>query len=78
MPQRLTGEGVEPQRQSRGGIRHPTIPKTDLRTKLVARESNWDLRPLPEPATDSPSESLARILKRTGLALEGVEVVAAP
>src|SRR5437868_15249856 len=35
MPQRLTSKGVEPQRQSRGGVRHPTIPKADLRSELI-------------------------------------------
>jgi WD40 repeat protein len=48
----------------------------DLRTKLVATESNWELRPLPQPASDSPSETLAMTLRKTGLALEGVEIVA--
>jgi len=31
-----------------------------------------------QPASDSPAESLAGTLQRTGLAMEGVEIVAAP
>ena len=55
-----------------------SLVRSDLRVKLIASESNWDFRPLPQPVTDSPAQSLARTLERTGLALEGVEVVAAP
>src|SRR5262249_7386978 len=55
-----------------------SIVRPDLRARLVASESNWDFRPLPQPTTESPKEGLARILKKTGLALEGVEIVAAP
>jgi hypothetical protein len=49
-----------------------------VKTKLVAGRSSWDLRPLPPPASDSPEVSLARTLRKTGLALEGAEIVAAP
>ena len=55
-----------------------SVIRPDLRVKLIASESSWDFRPLPHPASDSPAESLARTLRRTGLALEGVEIVAAP
>jgi hypothetical protein len=50
----------------------------DLRAELVATDSNWELRPLPQPASDSPARSLSRTLRKTGLALEGVEIVVAP
>ena len=50
----------------------------DLRTKLVFNTTSWNLRPLPRPAVDTPAESLQRTLRKTGLALTGVEVVAAP
>ena len=52
--------------------------RPDLRARLIASESNWDFRPLPQPTTESPEEGLARTLEKTGLALEGVEIVAAP
>jgi hypothetical protein len=55
-----------------------SLLRTDLRAKLVIGSSNWELRPVPEPVNDPPGESLARVLRRTGLTLEGVEVVAAP
>ena len=55
-----------------------SIIRPDLRARLVMSEPNWDLRPLPQPVSDAPGEGLARVLRRTGLALEGVEVVAAP
>jgi tRNA A-37 threonylcarbamoyl transferase component Bud32 len=55
-----------------------SVIRPDLRVKLIASESSWDFRPLPQPASDSPAQSLARTLRRTGLALEGVEIVAAP
>jgi tRNA A-37 threonylcarbamoyl transferase component Bud32 len=55
-----------------------SLVRPDLRVRLVASESNWDFRPLPEPDSVSATESLARTLRRTGLALEGVEIVAAP
>ena len=55
-----------------------SVIRPDLKVKLIASESAWDFRPLPQPASDSPEESLARTLQRTGLALEGVEIVAAP
>ena len=50
----------------------------DLRAKLVMTSTHWERRPLPEPATESPNRSLARMLERTGLAVQGVELVAAP
>jgi len=52
--------------------------RPDLGAKVVNNEANWELRPLPGPARDSPAESLASTLKKTGLALKGVDVVAAP
>jgi len=55
-----------------------SVLRPDLRAKLVASESSWDLRPVPAPVSDSPAEGLRRTLRRTGLALEGVEVVAGP
>jgi tRNA A-37 threonylcarbamoyl transferase component Bud32 len=55
-----------------------SLVRPDLRVKLITSESNWDFRPLPQPATDSPDEGLVRTLQRTGLRLEGIEVVAAP
>jgi len=55
-----------------------SLVRPDLRVRLIASQSNWDFRPLPEPDSDSATESLARTLRRTGRALEGVEVVAAP
>ena len=55
-----------------------TFVRPDLRAMLVVSSTHWDLNPLPRPASDSPAECLARTLKQTGLALEGVEIVAAP
>jgi eukaryotic-like serine/threonine-protein kinase len=55
-----------------------SVLRPDLRARLVASESNWDLRPLPPPVSDSPAMGLQRTLRKTGLALEGVEVVAGP
>ncbi|HET6984767.1 MAG TPA: WD40 repeat domain-containing protein, partial [Myxococcaceae bacterium] len=55
-----------------------SVLRPDLRAKLVASASNWDLRPLPAPVSDSPAESLQHTLRKTGLALEGVEVGAGP
>jgi len=55
-----------------------SLVRPDFRVRLIASESNWDFRPLPEPVGDSAAESLASTLRRTGLALEGVEIVAAP
>ncbi|HET9158308.1 MAG TPA: WD40 repeat domain-containing serine/threonine protein kinase, partial [Myxococcaceae bacterium] len=55
-----------------------SLVRPDLRASLMIGENSWELRPLPQPATDSPAETLARTLRKTGLALEGVEVVAAP
>jgi len=52
--------------------------RPDLRAKLVLGDSSWDLRPVPQPVTDPPAESLARALRKSGLALEGVELVAVP
>jgi len=50
----------------------------DLRSKLLITETHWDRRPLPQPDTESPAASLARILARTGLSLRGVDLVTAP
>jgi WD40 repeat protein len=50
----------------------------DLRLKSVAAATTWDTRPVPQPDEGPAAESLARILKRTGLTFRGVEVVAAP
>jgi len=52
--------------------------RPDLRAKVVVGPSSWDLRPMPQPVTDPPAESLSRSLRKSGLALEGVELVAAP
>ncbi|HET9157178.1 MAG TPA: hypothetical protein VFN91_10960, partial [Myxococcaceae bacterium] len=50
----------------------------DLRSKGVAGDTTWDVRPLPQPDETPPAESLARTLRRTGLELRGVELVSAP
>jgi len=50
----------------------------DLRSKLVITETNWERRPLPQPVDEPPAVSLARVLAKTGLALKGVDLVAAP
>jgi tRNA A-37 threonylcarbamoyl transferase component Bud32 len=71
------GNGARLARFPASGTVAPLV-SPDVRTKLVASDSNWDLRPLPQPVSESPAESLARTLRRTGLALEGVELVAAP
>ena len=55
-----------------------TLVSPDLRAQLRVSETGWELRPLPQPASDSPAESLEKTLRKTGLALQGVEVVAAP
>jgi hypothetical protein len=55
-----------------------THVQPDLREKVVMTRTHWERRPLPEPATESPAEGLTRTLERTGLALQGVELVAAP
>ena len=52
--------------------------RPDLRAKLVLSPSNWNMRPVPPPVTAPPAESLARTLQKTGLALDGVELVAVP
>jgi hypothetical protein len=62
---------------------HPTdssvVPiEPDLRAKVVVTRTHSKRRPLPEPATESPGLSLTRTLDRTGLALQGIEIVAAP
>lgn len=61
-----------------GSVGLTTAVRPDLRAMLVANSTNWDLRTLPEPASDSPEESLATTLRKTGLALSGAEIVAAP
>jgi WD40 repeat protein/tRNA A-37 threonylcarbamoyl transferase component Bud32 len=50
----------------------------DLQAKLIASDTRWERRPVPQPVTESPARSLARTLERTGLASQGVEIVAAP
>jgi hypothetical protein len=55
-----------------------TLMSPDLRAELTVSETGWELRPLPQPASDSPTEGLEKTLRKTGLALQGVEVVAAP
>ena len=55
-----------------------TMVSSDLRARLSVSETGWELRPLPQPASDSPAEGLEKTLRKTGLALQGVEVVAAP
>jgi len=55
-----------------------SVVRPDLRAELVVSSTNWDLIPLPPPASDSPAEGLARTLKRMGLALDGAKIVAAP
>ena len=72
-----TRNGARLGRFSANGV-SASVLRPDLRAKLVASESNWDLRPLPAPVSDSPAEGLQRTLRKTGLALEGVEVVAGP
>ena len=52
--------------------------RPDLRAKVVVGPSSWDLRPVPQPVSDPPEESLAKTLRKSGLALEGVELVAVP
>ena len=55
-----------------------SMVRPDLRAMLVVSSSNWDLVPLPPPASDSPAEGLTRTLKKLGLVLDGAEIVAAP
>jgi hypothetical protein len=50
----------------------------DLRVKLVMTLTHWERHALPQPAAEAPAVSLTRTLERTGLALRGVEIVAAP
>ena len=50
----------------------------DLRTKLVMTPTHWERRPLPEPVSEAPTRSLTQTPEKTGLALQGVELVAAP
>src|SRR4051794_21421213 len=53
IPQGLTGKSVEPLRQSRGGVRHPSIPKADLRAELVEDR----VRPIRRLVVDKPDVS---------------------
>ena len=55
-----------------------SVVRPDLRAMLVVSSSNWDLLPLPPPASDAPAEGLTRTLARLGLALDGPDIVAAP
>jgi len=50
----------------------------DLRAKILMTDTHWDRRPLPQPAIEPPAVSLARTLARTGLSLQGGDLVAAP
>jgi hypothetical protein len=50
----------------------------DLRMKGVVAEKTWDFRPLPQPDEGPATESLARILQRTGLEFRDGDLVAAP
>jgi hypothetical protein len=52
--------------------------RPDLRAELLVSNTNWDLLPLPQPASDSPADGLAKTLRTMGLALDGAEIVAAP
>jgi len=62
------------------GAVSPVVPfvQPDLRAKVVVTGSHWEHRPLPQAATESPALSLSRTLARTGLAFQGVDLVAAP
>jgi hypothetical protein len=40
--------------------------------------THWERRPLPEPVSEAPTRSLTQTPEKTGLALQGVELVAAP
>jgi WD40 repeat protein len=61
-----------------GSVGLTTNVRPDLRAMLVASSTNWDLRTLPQPVSDSPVESLATTLRRMGLTLTGAEIVATP
>ena len=61
-----------------GSVGLTTAVRPDLRAMVVASSTNWDLRPLPQPVSGSPAESLATTLRQTGLVLAKVEIVAAP
>jgi WD40 repeat protein len=50
----------------------------DLRVKAVASFTSWERRPVPQPDESVPEQSLARTMRRTGLAFRGVDLVAAP
>jgi WD40 repeat protein/tRNA A-37 threonylcarbamoyl transferase component Bud32 len=50
----------------------------DLTWKGVSADTTFDYVPLPKPDEAPPEQSLARILKRTGLEFRGVELVASP
>jgi len=50
----------------------------DLQTKAVASATHWDTRPVPPPDEDPAEDNLAEMLRRTGLAFRGVDLVAAP
>jgi hypothetical protein len=52
--------------------------RPDLRAEVLVSNTNWDLLPLPPPASDSPADGLAKTLRTMGLALDGAEIVAAP
>jgi tRNA A-37 threonylcarbamoyl transferase component Bud32 len=66
------------------GLRRVVTPvraeaySADLTWKGVSAETTFDYVPLPKPDEAPPEQSLARILKRTGLEFRGVELVASP
>src|SRR5262249_38413349 len=57
---------------------HAEAYHADLLSKGVAAEKTYDYVPLPQPDEVPPEQSLARILQRTGLEFQGVELVASP
>jgi hypothetical protein len=50
----------------------------DLRVKAVSTLTTWEIRSVPAPDETGAAESLGRTLRRTGLELRGVDLVAAP
>lgn len=52
--------------------------RPDLQAKLIASSTDWELVPLPQPVSAPPAEGLKHTLGKMGLALDGVEIVAAP
>ena len=52
-----------------------TIVSPSLRFSLSRGDGFWTIYPLPPPDSAPPRESLSRILRDSGLALRGVELV---